>query len=218
LLNQKQYELFLEKINNYIVEDKYFKYKICSIYFDTNNYDLIRNSLEKPIYKEKVRIRSYGKAKDDDKIFFEIKKKYKGITNKRRTTLTYENLKKYLNKHKVPDNSNIQIFNELDYLMNFYELKPKVFISYDRISFISKENKNLRITFDTNLNYRLNELNLEKENGRLFNNDKYILEIKTLDSFPIWLVKALSELKIYPTSFSKYGSIYKKYILKESLC
>ncbi len=218
MLNQKQYELFLEKINNYIIEDKYFKYKICSIYFDTNNYDLIRNSLEKPIYKEKVRIRSYGKAKDDDKIFFEIKKKYKGITNKRRTTLTYENLKKYLNKHKVPDNSNIQIFNELDYLMNFYELKPKVFISYDRISFISKENKNLRITFDTNLNYRLNELNLEKENGRLFNNDKYILEIKTLDSFPIWLVKALSELKIYPTSFSKYGSIYKKYILKESLC
>ena len=75
MLNQKQYELFLEKINNYIVEDKYFKYKICSIYFDTNNYDLIRNSLEKPIYKEKVRIRSYGKAKDDDKIFFEIKKK-----------------------------------------------------------------------------------------------------------------------------------------------
>lgn len=217
-MNQKQYESFLKKINDYVEEDKYFKYKICSIYFDTNNYDLIRNSLEKPIYKEKVRIRSYGKVENEDKIFFEIKKKYKGITNKRRITLTYENLKNYLNKNKIPDNSNIQIFNELDYLMNYYELKPKVFISYDRISFISKENKNLRITFDNNLNYRLNELNLDDEKGKTFNNDKYILEIKTLDSFPIWLVKALSELEIYPTSFSKYGSIYKNYILKESLC
>ncbi len=217
-MNQKQYELFLKKINDYVEEDKYFKYKICSIYFDTNNYDLIRNSLEKPIYKEKVRIRSYGKVENEDKIFFEIKKKYKGITNKRRITLTYENLKNYLNKNKIPDNSNIQIFNELDYLMNYYELKPKVFISYDRISFISKENKNLRITFDNNLNYRLNELNLDDEKGKIFNNDKYILEIKTLDSFPIWLVKALSELEIYPTSFSKYGSIYENYILKESLC
>ena len=217
-MNQKQYESFLKKINDYVEEDKYFKYKICSIYFDTNNYDLIRNSLEKPIYKEKVRIRSYGKVENEDKIFFEIKKKYKGITNKRRITLTYENLKNYLNKNKIPDNSNIQIFNELDYLMNYYELKPKVFISYDRISFISKENKNLRITFDNNLNYRLNELNLDDEKGKIFNNDKYILEIKTLDSFPIWLVKALSELEIYPTSFSKYGSIYKNYILKESLC
>lgn len=217
-MNQKQYESFLKKINDYVEEDKYFKYKICSIYFDTNNYDLIRNSLEKPIYKEKVRIRSYGKVENEDKIFFEIKKKYKGITNKRRITLTYENLKNYLNKNKIPDNSNIQIFNELDYLMNYYELKPKVFISYDRISFISKENKNLRITFDNNLNYRLNELNLDDEKGKIFNNDKYILEIKTLDSFPIWLVKALSELEIYPTSFSKYGSIYENYILKESLC
>ena len=217
-MNQKQYESFLKKINDYVEEDKYFKYKICSIYFDTNNYDLIRNSLEKPIYKEKVRIRSYGKVENEDKIFFEIKKKYKVITNKRRITLTYENLKNYLNKNKIPDNSNIQIFNELDYLMNYYELKPKVFISYDRISFISKENKNLRITFDNNLNYRLNELNLDDEKGKTFNNDKYILEIKTLDSFPIWLVKALSELEIYPTSFSKYGSIYKNYILKESLC
>ena len=217
-MNQKQYELFLKKINDYVEEDKYFKYKICSIYFDTNNYDLIRNSLEKPIYKEKDRIRSYGKVENEDKIFFEIKKKYKGITNKRRITLTYENLKNYLNKNKIPDNSNIQIFNELDYLMNYYELKPKVFISYDRISFISKENKNLRITFDNNLNYRLNELNLDDEKGKIFNNDKYILEIKTLDSFPIWLVKALSELEIYPTSFSKYGSIYENYILKESLC
>ena len=130
----------------------------------------------------------------------------------------HPSLKKYLNKNKIPDNSNIQIFNELDYLMNCYELKPKVFISYDRISFISKENKNLRITFDNNLNYRLNEINLDDEKGKTFNNDKYILEIKTLDSFPIWLVKALSELEIYPTSFSKYGSIYKNYILKESLC
>lgn len=179
---------------------------------------MIRTSLEKPIYKEKVRIRSYGKVLDNDKIFFEIKKKYKGITNKRRITLTYQNLKNYLNKNKIPDNSNIQIFNELDYLMNYYELKPKVFISYDRISYISKENKNLRITFDTNLNYRLDELNLENETGNQFNNDKYILEIKTLDSFPMWLVNALSELKIYPTSFSKYGNIYRNYILKESLC
>lgn len=100
--------------------------------------------------------------------------------------------------------------------MRFYNLKPVVYISYYRNSYYDKNNKNLRITFDTNLKYRLNNLDLSKNNGtNYFDKKMYIMEIKTLDSFPLWFVKILSELKIYPVSFSKYGNIYIKHILKE---
>ena len=208
LLTQNQYSYLLNKINNYIEKDKYYESNICNIYFDTDNFDLIRNSIEKPLYKEKVRLRSYNVPELEDKVFFEIKKKYNGISNKRRITLKLNEFNNYYLYNQIP-NCNRQIYKELDYIMQNNKLKPKVFLAYNRFSYYSKEDKNFRITFDKNLRYRVLDLDLNQGDcgKKYFKDDTYILEIKTLSSMPLWLVKVLSELKIFPASFSKYGSI-----------
>ena len=213
LISEYQYKKLMELLNPYLEKDKYYDYNIRSIYLDTPNYDLINKSLEKPIYKEKIRIRSYGKVNNGDNVFFEVKKKYMGITNKRRIITTYDELNNYLKNNIIPKNKNNQIFNELDYYMKYYNLKPSIYISYNRLSYFSKDNRDLRITFDKDLKYRLYDLDLSIDSkDKKIIEDKYIMEIKTLDSFPLWLVKILTSLKIYPTSFSKYGSIYKEVI------
>ena len=211
LLTNNQYKYLLKRINKYLVKDKYYENNICNIYFDTDNYDLIKNSIEKPIYKEKIRLRSYKVPKLKDNVFFEIKKKYDGISNKRRITLKLNEFNSYYQNNKKP-NCNNQIYQEIDYTVKNNNLKPKVFLAYNRLSYYTKEDKNIRITFDKDLRYRTQDLdlNLGDCGKKYFKEDIYILEIKTLTSIPLWLVKELSELKIFPTSFSKYGSIYKK--------
>lgn len=220
LLTEKEYDQLLDRIYSYIEKDKYFESKISTIYFDTDNYDLIRKSVDKPLYKEKVRLRSYGIPKENDNVFFEIKKKYKGMCNKRRIIVKYIDIKNYLNNNIVPI-CNTQIIKEIDYCMKFYKLKPVLYLAYDRNSYYEKNNKNFRLTFDINLRFKTKNLFLDDNSKcqNYFDEKIYIMEIKTLDSIPLWFVKVLSDLKIYPTSFSKYGSIYLKHIIKESeLC
>lgn len=221
LLSKEQLEKLIEKIKPMITEDQFFESTICNIYFDTNNNDLIINSLEKPKFKEKIRIRSYGTPTLKDEIFFEIKEKYKGTVGKRRIKITLDEFYNYINHKKIKDHT--QIMKEIDYYFHHYQLKPAIYIAYDRKSYKGLEEKDLRITFDCNLRSRNEELNLEKgDHGtNYFEQDTYIMEIKTLGAMPLWLVKTLSELKIYPSSFSKYGKIYQKNLLnnkEETLC
>lgn len=217
LLTKEQYIKLFNIIKNYIEEDEYFKTTICNIYFDNENNELIINSLEKPLYKVKVRLRSYGVPKLNDKVFFEIKSKFKKIVGKRRVRLSLKDFNNYIKKG-IYDKNN-QIMKEIDYLFKLYNLKPSYFIGYDRLSYREKNNNNLRITIDTKLRSRRNNLSLEKgDNGKYyFDGEVYIMEIKTLGAMPLWLVRSLSELNIYPVSFSKYGSIYKKE-KEECLC
>lgn len=217
LLTKTQYTVLFDKINEYLEKDQYYETTICNIYFDNLNNELIINSLEKPIYKHKVRLRSYGVPNLTDDVFLEIKSKYKKIVGKRRIKLTLQEFNNYLTKQEgVSDN---QIMQEIDYLFKLYALVPKYFIAYDRKSYRGKDNPNLRITIDTNLRSRKNDLSLEcGDYGELyFEKETYIMEIKTLGALPLWLVKELSKLQIYPASFSKYGSIYKR-DMEEHIC
>lgn len=159
LLTPNQYEFLLNKINDQIEKEKYYESNICNIYFDTENFDLIKNSMEKPLYKEKVRLRSYSVPNINDKVFFEIKKKYKGVTNKRRIIISLKEFNNYFQENKIPK-CNKQIFKEIDYIMKNNHLKPKLFLAYNRISYLSKENKEFRITFDKNLRFRTLDLDL----------------------------------------------------------
>lgn len=128
---------------------------------------------------------------------------------KRRIELPLKVLYNYLETKQLPIKDN-QIMEELDYTIKVNKLKPKIFIAYDRLSYCLKEDKNFRITFDYNLRSRQDDLRLEYgDSGNLYD-DNYIMEIKTTDSLPLWFADILSELKIYPKSFSKYGAIYKK--------
>ena len=209
LLTETQYQKLFLNISEYIEKNKYFETTVCNIYFDNDQEELINTSIDKPIYKHKVRLRSYGIPKQNDDVFLEIKSKFKKIGNKRRIKMKLSDFNKYIRKNIFNNN---QIMREIDYLFKFYKLKPFYFIAYDRKSYSEKNNENLRITIDTNLRSRSDKLKLEYgDKGKMYFKEKiYIMEIKTLGAMPLWLVKNLSALEIYPVSFSKFGSIYKK--------
>lgn len=211
LLDERQYQELLKLIHPYMKIDPYGNYTICNLYFDTPNFDLIKQSIEKPIYKEKMRLRSYGIPSFDSEVFLEIKKKYKKVVNKRRITLPLKEAYKYERK-------NTQIEKEIFYMFDRYGLKPMMFIAYDRSAFFGKEDLEFRITFDQNIRYRTEDLKLELGSAgiRLFKENVYIMEVKSNFSYPLWFTKILSELKLFPTSFSKYGAIYKQIYKEEN--
>lgn len=213
VLTNEKYSLLLEKIKEFIVKDKYFKEIICNVYFDTENNDLIIKSIQKPIYKEKVRLRSYGVPNDDSEVFLEIKKKFNGLVNKRRVSITYKQAKDYI-ENDINPLPNSQIMKEIDYIFKRGKLKPKISITYDRQSYLAKDDLSVRITFDKNIKSRTDNICLDAlDDGNFLLDNGYIMEVKSLNGMPFWLINALNELKIYPTSFSKYGKIYTK--LKE---
>lgn len=216
MLSQLQCKELLKQLKAYMTIDGYGMHTICNIYFDTDNYDLIRTSIEKPLYKEKLRIRSYGVPKPSDTVFLELKKKYQGIVYKRRVQLPLKEAQLYLLRNKQPQVSS-QIIREIDWFLNRYQPVPKAYISYDRCALFGKEDSNLRITFDQNILFRDSYLDLSKGNwGQpLLESGNILMEIKIPGSMPLWLSHMLTELEIFPTSFSKYGNCYKEHMVKD---
>lgn len=216
ILNKEQYEKLKKTIDKYMDLDPYHNsiYTIASVYLDTDNFELIRKSMDKPIYKEKVRLRSYGTPNLNSTVFLEIKKKYKGHGNKRRIKLSLKDAYDFI--YGVY-NVDTQKGKELRYIIDLYDLKPKVYIAYDRLAYQNLD-IDLRITFDFNIRYKVKDINLENPNDTtsLLEKEMYIMEVKSSNAYPLWLIKILSNLKLYPNSFSKYGNIYKK-IKKEGM-
>ncbi len=216
-LSPEQYKLFVQKINEYVIPDEHPNYTICNIYYDTDDFRLIRASIEKPIYKEKLRLRSYGVPDADSKLFLELKKKYDGVVYKRRITTVNSKVNEILEGND-PFTKGNQITKEIEYFQSFYKTSPKVFLAYDRQAFKGKENEELRITFDTNMRYRLSDVDLFSgdKGEKLIEGDDILMEIKIPGACPLWLTHILSELKINSVSFSKYGTCYREHILKDN--
>lgn len=213
----KRYRLE-QLIKDRITPDKYPRGTICNLYFDTPGFLMIRNSIDAENYKEKLRLRSYGIPADSGKVFLELKKKYDGIVYKRREIMSYFEAKNYINTRKMPKNS--QIMREIDYVMDVYEgLAPAAFLSYDRESFVGVHDPSLRITFDSNIIYRFDDVTFEGGiYGRtLLQPDTYIMEIKVLGAIPMWLVRELSACEIYKGSYSKYGTAYTQMLSENKL-
>ena len=216
VINKNQYEALQKAMQDKMVEDEHGKSTIYNVYYDTEQYDLIKHSISKPIFKDKVRIRSYNAPTQNSKVYLEIKRKYDGIVSKRRieTSLEkfYENFK---NKKETADG---QVEKELEYYFKHYKLIPTMFLSYERNAYYEKGNSDFRITFDTNIIARDYDLQMEKGNYGtvILGKDNYVMEIKTLGAMPIWFVHLLDELNIYPAGFSKYGEAYQELILKEN--
>lgn len=217
LLTEQEYHELFSRIKNHLIKDKYFSSTICNIYFDNDKEEVLINSIERPIYKHKIRLRSYGIPTLEDDVFLEIKSKYKSVVGKRRIKLKLKDFKKYQRTKKYTGND--QIMKELDYLFNFYNLKPAYYVAYDRKCYIGKNEEHLRITVDENLRSRKHHLTLDygDKGKQHFKEKTYIVEIKTLGAMPLWLVRNLSELEIYNRSFSKIGDIFIKDKEKE-LC
>lgn len=217
MMTQEQYEKLRLVIEDYMKVDEYGLSSICNLYYDTENYELIRRSIEKPVYKEKLRLRSYGVPKADDTVFLEVKKKYKGIVYKRRAALSLDEAYKSISEKKLRNNG--QIESEITYFLNRYELTPRVFLAYDRIAMYGKEDSALRMTFDFNIRSRTHDIDLAygDEGQKLFDDDRVLLEIKVSNAYPFWLIHALEECRIYPVSFSKYGTVYKKFLFSDCI-
>ncbi|MCD7810786.1 MAG: polyphosphate polymerase domain-containing protein [Ruminococcus sp.] len=227
LLNIEQYENLMQEIPKYMNPDKFCvggkEYGVYNIYYDTYDDFLIRESLSKPYYKEKIRLRSYfSPAKPDDIVFLEIKKKIGGIVAKRRVTMTLDESYEYLRTREKPQSSKFitnQVFHELDAFLDMYDVSPKQYISYQRTAFFGKDNSDFRVTFDRQITGRRVDLSLDLPSygDQLIGEDQRLMEIKISDSVPEWLIEKLSELHIYKTSFSKYGKAYQDYIQQKIL-
>ncbi|MGN1003977.1 MAG: polyphosphate polymerase domain-containing protein [Oscillospiraceae bacterium] len=211
LLTSAQYTALLDGMKPYLQPDEYGRYTICNLYYDTDNYQLIRTSLEKPVYKEKLRLRSYGVPGDGDNVFVELKKKFHGVVYKRRVVMEVSEAMAYLSGTARPSQEG-QICHEIDWFLASYHPTPKVFIAYDREALAGREDPELRVTFDTNLRWRGSELDLRRGDGgeRFLPEDQILMEIKIPGAAPVWLGRLLSETGIFPTSFSKYGTCYRQ--------
>ena len=216
MFSREKYNELMKRLEGRLDPNEFPNSKILNIYFDTDSYDLAIRSIQKPIYKEKIRLRSYNVPNEDSKLFLELKKKYKGVVGKRRIAISKSQYDEYLKYGTITDVENKQIFEEIDYAFKRYSLKPKVMVAYDREAYYIKENHEIRITFDFNLRSRTTDVDLFMGDAgkKFFENDTVILEIKSCEAIPIWLAKTLNELEIYPTSFSKYCEIYKKQVLQ----
>ncbi len=211
IVDQAQYKALTDFLKAYTHEDTYGRYTVGNTYFDTPDHMLVRRSLEKPVYKEKLRVRCYTVPDKDTDVFVELKKKFKGVVYKRRVVMTMEEAGAYLISGKKPSGSD-QILSEIDWFLNLYHPKPYMYLAYDRIAFTGKKDPTLRITFDSNIRWRTcdTDLSCGTWGKKLLDDGLHVLEIKICGCMPLWLADKLSELGVFKTSFSKYGRCFLK--------
>ena len=221
LLDGDTYEKITKVMEEHMVPDSYNigrkPYTIANVYYDTSDDYLIRKSLSKPVYKEKIRLRSYGVPDMDTKVFFEIKKKYKGIVNKRRTKILLSDAYDFAKSGEaknIGSYMNLQVMSEITYFFGRFKLYPKLYLAYDRIAYFEEGNPDLRISFDKNIRSRRYDVALEKgDYGEpVLPHGTYLMEVKTSLAKPLWLTEALTELGLSRVSFSKYGTEFKNNI------
>ena len=208
-LSDRQKIKLLERVGDRLIPDVHGQSTICSLYLDTPDHLLIRNSIDAKSYKEKLRLRSYGTPQTGSVVFLELKKKYDGVVYKRRVSMTLAEAERYLDSGETPLDS--QIMREIHYAMGFYRRpRPAMLIAYEREAFTVENAPDLRLTFDASVRYRDTGLFLESGSaGKVILPDgTSILEIKTGGAMPLWLSHALDECDIRPISYSKYGTAY----------
>ena len=207
LLDAEQYRAVRSAMEGRTVPDAYGRSRICNLYFDTPDFRIIRRSIEKPVYKEKLRLRSYGPVGCNGMLFVELKKKYRSVVYKRRVTMTREDAQSFFRDPQPAG----QIEREIAYFLDVYPgVRPAVWISYAREAFFGAADPDFRITFDTDILARWDDLTLS---GGIYGSPvlpagKTLMEVKVAGALPLWLVACFSQSGIRQTSFSKYGTAY----------
>lgn len=218
LISAEQRAVIEQYLSEYMIPDEHGESTICNIYYDTDNFRLIRRSIEKPMYKEKLRLRSYGKSADDKIVYLELKKKYDGVVYKRRISLTCKEAVDFM-EGRTDLKEDTQIGREIKYFIKYYEtLKPRVYLCYDRTAYFSSVNRDLRITFDRNILWRTEGLDLRNDHygTDILKEGQSLMEIKSGTAMPLWLVDIINKTGVRRSSFSKYGNAYTS-ILKDNL-
>ena len=218
IIDTRQFKQILPVITAYMKPDAHNKndrtYRLHNLYVDTEDHALIRHSTAKPVvYKEKLRVRSYTGFEDNPVVFLEIKKRYKRLTNKRRTKIPYEEALQFIATGTLPRQHgymNGQVVRELESILQTREHKPKTYITYDRLAFSALDPaSDLRVTFDTNITAQRYG---ETQQTLLLDDERIVMELKSYYSAPLWLVELLDEHNIHKQSFSKYGREYLHFL------
>lgn len=214
ILSPWDYEALWERLGPYMEPDEFFSSTVCSVYYDTENFALIRNSIDAPIYKEKLRLRSYNIPGPEDTVFVELKEKFKGLVYKRRITMGELEAEEYL-AGQIPPPDDRQVTREIDWFLKTNKVRPRVFIASEREAWVAKDEKELRITFDRDIRWRDTELSLRygSHGENILTDGTVLMEIKMPESAPMWLARMLSELSIFPQGFSKYGTCYRNNLI-----
>lgn len=211
VLTPEQVDFFRRRLERHMQVDQYGLTSIASLYYDTQDGRLIRQSMEKPPFKEKIRLRSYGLATDVSPVFLELKRKADGVVYKRRIQTTVPAAEAFFNREHNLDDAG-QIGREITYFRDYYrELAPSCLIIYDRTAYIEPVST-LRLTIDDNPRYRTEDLDLRvsMEGISLLPPGYAVLEVKVQEAVPLWLSALLDEGKIYKRSFSKYGEAIQR--------
>lgn len=221
-MTEEQMNQLLPLIGEHMDPDPYCvqgrTYTICNVYYDTEDSRVIRQSLAKPYYKEKLRMRSYGTpAGPASFVYLEMKKKIGGLVTKRRAELSYQAAQDFLKSRQIPndiDYMNRQVLEEIAYFLKYYPVRPAVFISYERTAYFDRRDPEFRLTFDRNLlSRRQNPDLLCGNSGRaLMSPDFRLMEVKVSNAFPRWLADALCDRDLFSSSFSKYGREYASWL------
>lgn len=212
LLTEEQCRQLLQRLEGYMQQDMYGLHTICSLYMDSDDFILARRSMQKPnYYKEKLRLRSYGVPNEETTVYLELKKKFNGITYKRRISIPFRDAREYLQTGHTSAVQG-QILNEIDYFCRQYKPKPQILLFYERVALHGIEDEELRLTIDKNIRWRSHDLFFENgdQGERILPEDMRLVEIKIPNVFPLWLSRILSELGVYPASFSKYTNAYAR--------
>lgn len=214
LLSPDAYQRFLARLAPCIEPDDYHRSTVRSLYYDWDDFRLIRHSIDRPLYKEKLRLRSYRRPMPDSEVFVELKKKYKGVVYKRRVASTEEAAMRWL-ACETPPPLDSQMAREIDWFLHENRPKPKVLIACDRTAWRAKDDASLRITFDEAIRWRDTDLLLShgSTGELLLPGGEVLMELKLPEAAPLWLAHMLSEERIYPTGFSKYGTCYTQHLL-----
>ena len=231
LLSREKRNALLPILEACMEPDAFAHSSISNLYYDTPDFRMVRRSLEKPMYKEKLRLRSYGMPENTSTVFPEIKKKAMGIVYKRRISLPYQEAVSFLSGQQIAstdtcdgttqqiastdmcDGTTRQILHELDWMLASYEnLAPRVFLSYERDSYKGGSDPSLRLTLDQDILFRTDRLDLREGafGEAILLPDQTLMEVKISNAAPLWLAQALSEIGIFPVSFSKYGRAYER--------
>lgn len=214
IITKEQEEFLKQKLKGRLFVDQFGKTSIASLYYDTPDFKLIRTSNEKPLFKEKLRLRSYGMASDSSPVFLELKRKAFGVVYKRRIESTIPEVESFFDTNSQSFQGD-QISREITCFCNQNSnLEPACLIIYDRTAYY-EANGDLRLTIDNNPRFRMDELDLRvsMDGEPLLPEGYSILEVKVQGAMPIWLAHILDEGKIYKTSFSKYGEAYKRLLV-----
>ena len=205
-----------QQLDGHMARDVYGLHTITSVYFDTDTFDIIRTSVQKPPFKEKLRLRWYGEPKPQDDLFLELKRKYNGVVYKRRIAIRYPQAERLLRGGGV-QMAQGQIAREMDWFIRRYRPAPKLLLAYDREALAGCADESLRITFDRNIRWRDAgwALAMGSDGVPLLPREYVLMEIKAYGSLPLWLTALLAEERLYPSSFSKYGTWYQQVFLQK---